>query len=375
MVYRLMRHWPQQWSIFVRLLKDVLFCCFSIYALFLSFQVILSSNSWKGFQQFSSINVYEVLEVMLKSRADTTTKAYVRVIRKSLEWSKSRHFNMQLPFPLSVVSLYLFEVQQSCTSSSSVILAHAALKWLHSFVPSLDRNPLDSEFCRNIIESAKRQKSQPVMKKKPITTEIIRSILDIHNKKDANLKNLRIAALCSLAFAGFFRYDELCNIVPKHIEFHSDYIRIFVPRSKTDVYREGNFVFISASRSKYCPVGVLQRYLDLSGIDLCSSLPLFRPLVFHRSSSSYTLRSGKISYTTCRDILRDFLSQLGLNPNDYGLHSLRSGGITSAVRNSSNSIPERLLKIHGRWKSDSAKDMYVEESLENRLQVTKYLGL
>ena len=340
-----------------------LFFFFSMYVLFLSFQVILSCNSWKGIQQFSSINVYEVLEVMLKSRADTTTKAYVRVIRKFLEWSKGRHFNMQLPFPLSVVSLYLFEVQQSCTSSSSVILAHAALKWLHSFVPSLDRNPLDSEFCRNIIESAKRQKSQPVMKKKPITTEIIRSILDIHNKKDANLKNLRIAALCSLAFAGFFRYDELCNIVPKHIEFHSDYIRIFVPRSKTDVYREGNFVFISASRSKYCPVGVLQRYLDLSGIDLCSSLPLFRPLVFHRSSSSYTLRSGKISYTTCRDILRDTLSQLGLNPNDYGLHSLRSGGITSAVRNSSNSIPERLLKIHGRWKSDSAKDMYVEESL------------
>ena len=29
-------------------------------------------------------------------------------------------------------------------------------------------------------------------------------ILDIHTKKDANLKNLRIAALCSLAFAGIF---------------------------------------------------------------------------------------------------------------------------------------------------------------------------
>lgn len=171
------------------------------------------------------------------------------------------------------------------------------------FCPYLDRNPLDSEFCRNVIESAKRQKSaQPVMKKKPISTEIIRRILDIHNKKDANLKNLRIAALCSLAFAGFFRYDELCNIVPKHIEFHSDYIRLFVPRSKTDVYREGNFVYISASGSKYCPVGVLQHYLDLSGIDLNSPLPLFRPLVFHRSTSSYTLRSGKISYTILVEI-------------------------------------------------------------------------
>ena len=130
---------------------------------------------------------------------------------------------MQLPFPPSVVSLYLFEVQQSCASSSSVTLAHAALKWLHSFVPSLDRNPLDSEFCRNIIESAKSQKSQPVIKKTPIYTVKIRCILDIHNKKDANLKNLCIAALCSLAFAGFFCYDELCNIVPKHIEFHNDY--------------------------------------------------------------------------------------------------------------------------------------------------------
>ena len=59
----------------------------------------------------------------------------------------------------------------------------------------------------------------------------------------------------------------------------------------------------------------------------------------------------------------------------YGLHSLRSGGITAAVPNSKNLIPERLLKIHGRWKSDSAKDMCVEKSLENRFHVTKFLGL
>ena len=39
------------------------------------------------------------------------------------------------------------------------ITGSSHLKWLHSFVASLDRNPLDSEFCRNIIESAKGQKS------------------------------------------------------------------------------------------------------------------------------------------------------------------------------------------------------------------------
>ena len=189
--------------------------------------------------------------MMFKSRADATAKTYIRVIKTFMDWCKSRQICMQLPFPLGVVSLYLLEVQQSCTSSSSVILAHAALKWLHSFVPSIDRNPLDSDFCRNIVESAKRHKSQPIMQKKPITTEIIKNILDVYSKEDANLKDLRSVALCSLTFAGFFRYDELCNIVPRHIELCSGYIRIFLPRSKTDIYREGNYVYISESKSKY----------------------------------------------------------------------------------------------------------------------------
>ena len=95
---------------------------------------------------------------MLKSRAIQLLKLTFLSSESSwTAWCKSKHFNLQLPFPLSVVSLYLFEVQQSGASSSSVILAHAALKGLHSFVPSLDRNPLHTKFCRNIIESSYRR--------------------------------------------------------------------------------------------------------------------------------------------------------------------------------------------------------------------------
>ena len=72
-------------------------------------------------------------------------------------------------------------------------------------------------------------------------------------------------------------------------------------------------------------------------------------------------------YSSCREILRDSLKRLGFHPDDYGPHSLRSGGITSFVRNSCNSVSERLLDMY--------VDMYVEESLDNRLQVTKFLGL
>ena len=114
---------------------------------------------------------------------------------------------------------HLFESHQSCVLSASLIQAHAELRWFHSFVLSLDRNPLGSEFCENIIESAECIKSKRIAKKKPFSAQIIKDILDTYNKEDASLKDVRIAALCSLAFAGFFRYNELCNIAANHVEF------------------------------------------------------------------------------------------------------------------------------------------------------------
>ena len=41
--------------------------------------------------------------------------------------------------------------------------------------------------------------------------------------------------------------DSASTPDPSHIEFNSEYIRIFVPRSKTDVYWQGSYVYISSS--------------------------------------------------------------------------------------------------------------------------------
>ena len=67
---------------------------------------------------------------------------------------------------------------------------------------------------------------------------------------------------------------------------------------------------------------------------------------------------------------------MGYDPKYYGLHSLRSGEVTSVVSNDrSHTVSERLLKLHGRWKSDEAKGMYILEPQCNLLRVTKYLGI
>ena len=42
-------------------------------------------------------------------------------------------------------------------------------------------------------------------------------------------------------FAGFFCFSELADIQPNHIFFYNEFVKVFLPKSKTDVYREGNY--------------------------------------------------------------------------------------------------------------------------------------
>ena len=82
--------------------------------------------------------------------------------------------------------------------------------------------------------------------------------------------------------------------------------------------------------------------------------------------------SGGLSYTRMSELLKEKLQQLGFPVGEYSLHSLRSGGATTAGE---AGIPDRVFKRHGRWKSDKAKDGYVQDSLEKHLTVLQSLGL
>ena len=55
-----------------------------------------------------------------------------------------------------------------------------------------------------------------------------------------------------------------------------------------------------------------------------------------------------------------------------GSHSLRSGGATAATN---AGVQDQLLKRHGRWASESAKEEYVQDSFSSCLSVSKALGI
>ena len=67
------------------------------------------------------------------------------------------------------------------------------------------------------------------------------------------------------------------------------------------------------------------------------------------------------------------MKDLGYDRKKYGLHSLRSRGATAVMSNNvSQAVSQRFLKLHGRWKIDEAKDLYVLETECNRLRVTVF---
>ena len=73
-----------------------------------------------------------------------------------------------------------------------------------------------------------------------------------------------------------------------------------------------------------------------------------------------------------RELVLEKLKELGLDPKQFGLHSLRAGGASVAAN---AGVPDRWFKRHGRWLSENANDGYVKDKLEDRLSVTRSLGL
>ena len=97
---------------------------------------------------------------------------------------------------------------------------------------------------KGILESAKRSLSRPIVKKEPVTPDMVLRIC--RKFASANLSDLRTAAICVKAFAGFLRFNELANLHCCDVKFCEDkYVELFIAKSKTDTYRNGNVVLLA----------------------------------------------------------------------------------------------------------------------------------
>lgn len=95
-----------------------------------------------------------------------------------------------------------------------------------------------------------------------------------------NLSNLRLKAMCLIAFSGFFRFAELCCIKAHDIVFEPSYVKISVEKSKNDVYRGGKWVLITKTGNSTCPYSALLLYIQAANISTSSDDFVFRQLTY-----------------------------------------------------------------------------------------------
>ena len=178
-------------------------------------------------------------------------------------------------------------------------------------------------------------------------------------------------AICLIGFVGFLRFNEIAHLRESDVHIFHDHAELFIEASKTDQYQDGSWVVIARSDLVTCPVAMLERYMELGKVGSSPELPLFRGVV--RTKLGEQLRKkGGISYTRVRELVLQKLAALGLDPKQFGLHSLRSGGASAAAN---AGVPDRLFKRHGRWRSENEKDGYVKDTMESRLSVSRDIGL
>jgi integrase len=305
---------------------------------------------------------------LLASRSDNTVAKYSHQVKLFKDFCAERHFPCEPAYPIHV-AMYLSSLIDSGKSDSVVTSAYYGIKWYHNISDSKD--PTDSQLVKSMLECAKRLNSKPIVKKDVVTSEQLVSLCDMF-VGSTDVIALRDLSIILLSYAGFLRFDEVSSLRCNDVTIHDDHIRLFIKKSKTDIYRKGNEVLISRGETSACPLRMLQRYISSAHLQLGGDIFLFRPACRSGEKCFLLHKDKKLSYTRTRECVVSKLKLVAPDSN-LGLHSLRAGGATEAAN--AGGVSERCLKRHGRWRSDTAKDGYVDDSLEKKLLITKKLKL
>jgi integrase len=308
-------------------------------------------------------------ELLQESRATSTATKYNNGFLRWKRWALSNGLGSGdiLPAKIFPVALYFASIIQSANSPSPVSTAFYSIQWMHEINGFI--SPTVSSLVKNVFEAGKRKLSKPIIKKEPVTPDMLCAIYS-RLYENGNLKNQRILCAILLSFAGFLRSSELLSIKCSDVKFDIMYMSIFIESSKTDKYRDGAWIVISKTDTILCPVINLHKYIDWGNFadddyifcNLSSTSKGFKPRD----------RNKPMSYSTLRDLFRNALKPHVDNIEKFCLHSLRSGGASAAAN---TGVKDRLFKRHGRWLSDRAKDGYIKDDLNERLLVSQSLGL
>jgi integrase len=196
------------------------------------------------------------------------------------------------------------------------------------------------------LKAAARVAPRDLQQKLPLTVPLLRAMVAYTEGLRDEWMIVRDKALFHVGFYGMFRGSELVGIRWEHVRFPKrGGVMIFVPSSKTDQGGQGAWVWLAAAEGE-----------EGAAMDIAAALQQLKEMQGDGDKSCVFLarrdRTEPMAKATVTHRLRKALQGSVSDAELYASHSLRRGGATHAAR---SGVCLRLIKVLGRWRSDSVR--------------------
>lgn len=253
-----------------------------------------------------------------KADAPRTSKAYESQWKLFCAWC-AEHGRDPLPAATDSLILYVTDQARRGLTIATIRQALAAIAKVHD-IAGYESMHKSKGVTRTLSGIQRVHGSAPKQKKPLLNTQLKRVAADIPSTS----AGARDRALLLVGFAGAFRRSELVSIELQDLTFDEEGVRIFLKRSKTDQEGKGRHVPIPFGRAiETCPVRSLQEWLERAAI---TTGYVFRSVDRHGNIG------GGLDGKDVARIVKRWAKHVGLDPEAFSGHSLRSGLATSAAK-------------------------------------------
>ena len=176
----------------------------------------------------------------------------------------------------------------------------------------------------------------------------------------------------NMQFYGLLRWDEVSALRIPDFTFHTEHMDVRIRRSKTDQLRVGATVRVARHQDSphSCPVNLTWIYMRMlryaEGVN-----GLMQPRIKQGSDGQGGWANLPLSYSRALQDLKDLMEKTGRDGNAFDEHSGRRGGATAAAEAGAKWTD---LKKLGRWASDAAPQLYVENTERRRSELPLLLA-
>jgi len=276
-------------------------------------------------------DIEDAAQLVRGRRAKATIRAYDADLRALQAYLRDRGQPAELPVsPLLVAAFVSAESrpderpgrERPTRAIATIERRLAAIGKAHQLA-GLD-DPTKDQRVRDAMTGARRRlRTAPTKEKAALALEDLEQMLRrIPSETHAGRRD---KALLLVGIAGAFRRSELVALDAEDIRFVPEGMLVSIRKSKTDQEGQGATLAIAyGDRPDFCAVRALRTWLNHAEI---TSGPIFR-----RIRAGDRLTGDRLTDRSVALIVKRHAQPLGLDPELFAGHSLRSGGITAAVR-------------------------------------------